>query len=155
MKSRTVVYFVLAFVIFMLDQGTKYLIVKNLNLYQVIKAMSHFNVVYYRNIGSAFGMFKGFGNPFFIFVSAAAIVAVSVMIIKDGDNRLGFSLILGGAAGNLTDRIAHGYVIDFLEVYVGNFYWPAFNVADSALTMGIVLIAIKSVWPRTQERRPL
>ena len=149
MKSRTAGYFVLAFVIFMLDQGTKYLIMRNLNLYQVIKAMPCFNVVYYRNIGSAFGMFKGLGNPFFIFISAAAIVAVSVMIVKDHDNRLGFSLILGGAAGNLTDRIAHGYVIDFLEVYAGNFYWPAFNVADSALTIGIALLVIKSVWPRT------
>ncbi len=149
MKSRTAVYFLLAFFIFMLDQGTKHLIMKNLSLYQVIKAMPCFNVVYYRNIGSAFGMFKGLGNPFFIFISAAAIVAVSVMLIKDQDNRLGFSLILGGAAGNLTDRIAHGYVVDFLEVYAGNFYWPAFNVADSALTIGIMLLVIKSVWPRT------
>jgi signal peptidase II len=71
------------------------------------------------------------------------------MIVKDSDNRLGFSLILGGAAGNLTDRIIYGYVIDFLEVYAGNFYWPAFNVADSALTIGIVLLMIKTVWPRT------
>ena len=149
MKSRTAAFFVLAFVVFALDQGTKYLIMKNLNLYQVINALPFFNVVYYRNIGSAFGMFKGLGNPFFIFMSAAAIVAVSVMIIKDGDNRLAFSLILGGAAGNLADRVAHGYVIDFLEVYAGNFYWPAFNVADSALTIGIVLLMIKSVWPRT------
>jgi signal peptidase II len=149
MKTRTAAYFVLAFVVFVLDHGTKYLIMKNLNLYQVINALPCFNVVYYRNVGSAFGMFKGLGNPFFILVSTAAIVAVSVMIFKDRHHRLGFSLILGGAAGNLADRIAHGYVIDFLELYAGNFYWPAFNVADSALTIGIVLLMIQSVWPRT------
>jgi len=149
MKTRTTGYFVLALVVFVLDQGTKYLIMKNLNLHQVINTLPCFNVVYYRNVGSAFGMFKGLGNPFFILVSIAAIAVVSVMIFKDGDNTLGFSLILGGAAGNLADRIAHGYVVDFLELYVGNFYWPAFNVADSALTIGIVLLMIKSVWPRT------
>jgi signal peptidase II len=153
MKTRTASYFMLAFVVFVLDQGTKYVVMDNLSIYGVIKVMPFFNIVYYRNIGSAFGMFKGLGNPFFIFVSAAAIVAVSVMIIKDRDNRLGFSLILGGAAGNLSDRIAHGYVVDFLEVYAGNFYWPAFNVADSALTIGIGLLLIKSVWPGAYGRR--
>lgn len=148
MKTGTYVYFLVALVVFVLDQVAKYIITNNLNLYQVIKALPSFNLVYYRNIGSAFGMFKSLGNPFFILVSAAAIVAVSVMIVKDGDNRLGLSLILGGAAGNLADRIVRGYVIDFLEVYAGDFYWPAFNVADSALTIGILLLMIKTVWPR-------
>lgn len=148
MKTGTYVYFLVALVVFVLDQVAKYIIANNLNLYQVIKALPSFNLVYYRNIGSAFGMFKSLGNPFFILVSAAAIVAVSVMIVKDGDNRLGLSLILGGAAGNLADRIVRGYVIDFLEVYAGDFYWPAFNVADSALTIGILLLMIKTVWPR-------
>ncbi len=149
MKTRIAAGFVLAFAVFVLDQCTKYLIMKDLNLHQVINVLPCFNVVYYRNVGSAFGMFKGLGNPLFIAVSTAAVALISVMIFKDSDNRLGFSLILGGAAGNLADRITHGYVIDFLEFYIGNFFWPAFNVADSALTIGIVLLLIKSVWPRT------
>ncbi len=148
MKTTTCVYFGVALLVFVLDQATKYIITNNLNLYQVVKALPSFNIVYYRNIGSAFGMFKSLGNPFFILVSAAAIVAVCVMIVKDGDNRIGLSLILGGAAGNLADRVLHGYVIDFLEVYAGSFYWPAFNLADSALTVGIFLLMIKTVWPR-------
>jgi signal peptidase II len=101
-----------------------------------------FNIVYVENIGSAFGMFKSLGNVFFIIVAALAMVFVSILIIKDKDNRLSFSLILGGAAGNLTDRIIRGYVIDFLDMYVGRYHWPAFNVADSALTIGIFLIAL-------------
>ena len=148
MKTRTYFYFGVALLVFVIDQATKYITTNNLKLYQVIKALPSFNIVYYRNIGSAFGMFKSLGNPFFILVSTAAMVAVCVMIVKDGDNRIGLSLILGGAAGNLADRLLHGYVIDFLEVYAGNFYWPAFNVADSALTIGILLLMFKTVWPR-------
>ena len=148
MKTRIYVYFGVALLVFVLDQATKYIITNNLKLYQVIKALPSFNIVYYRNIGSAFGMFKSLGNPFFILVSTAAMVAVCIMIVKDGDKRIGRSLILGGAAGNLADRLLHGYVIDFLEVYAGNFYWPAFNVADSALTVGILLLMFKTVWPR-------
>ncbi len=148
MKTRTYIYFGVALLVFVLDQATKYITTDNLSLHQVVNVIPSFNIVYYRNTGSAFGMFKSLGNPFFILVSAAAIVAVCVMIIKDGDNRIGLSLILGGAAGNLADRLLHGYVIDFLEVYAGNFYWPAFNVADSALTVGIFLLMIKTVWPR-------
>ena len=145
MKNKTSAYFILALVIFLLDQGTKYIVMKNLNLYQVMSVLPFFNLVYYRNIGSAFGMLKGLGNPFFILISAVAIVAITVMIIKDSGSRTGLSLILGGAAGNLTDRIMHGYVVDFLEVYAGNFYWPAFNVADSALTIGIMLLILDAI----------
>ncbi len=145
MKNKTSAYFISALVIFLLDQGTKYIVMKNLNLYQVISVLPFFNLVYYRNIGSAFGMLKGLGNPFFILISAAAIIAITVMIIKESGSRIGFSLILGGAAGNLADRVMHGYVVDFLEVYAGNFYWPAFNVADSALTAGIMLLILDAI----------
>jgi len=145
MKDRYFAYFFVGLAVFLIDQATKYLIIYNLSLYQVIKILPFFNIVYYRNIGSAFGMFKSLGNVFFIVVSAAAIIAVCVMIVKDGQNRLGFSLILGGAAGNLADRVIHGYVIDFIEVYAGRFYWPAFNVADSALSLGIVFLLLRTL----------
>lgn len=148
MRSRYVLFFFLALAVFLLDQATKFLILKHLTLYEVIRLLPFFNIVYYRNIGSAFGLFKSLGNPFFIAVSIAAMIGLSVLIIKDSESRLGFSLILAGAAGNLADRITHGYVIDFLEVYVGNFYWPAFNVADSALTIGIGFLIIRTVFGR-------
>jgi len=148
MHRRYLPYFLLALAVFLLDQATKYFIMHHLNLYQVVKIVPSFNIVYYRNIGSAFGMFRSLGNAFFIVVSLGAIVAISVFIIKDADARPGLSLILGGAAGNLADRIIHGYVIDFLELYAGSFYWPAFNVADSALTVGIGLLIITTVFGR-------
>ncbi|MDA8432440.1 MAG: signal peptidase II [Nitrospiraceae bacterium] len=145
MRKPYLRFFILAFFVFLLDQATKILIVKHLSLYQVIRIFPSFNIVYYRNIGSAFGLFKTLGNPFFIVISLIAIAGVAFLIIKDRGGRLGFSLILAGAAGNLADRLAHGYVVDFIEVYAGNFYWPAFNVADSALTIGIALLIVKTV----------
>lgn len=134
--------FLIALVIFILDQFTKYLIKSYVGPYEIIRVLPFFNIVYVENIGSAFGMFKSLGNFFFIAIAVLAVIFVTALIIKDRDNRLAFSLILGGATGNLSDRIIHGYVIDFLDVYVGRRHWPAFNVADSALTIGIFLIAL-------------
>lgn len=136
--------FVIALIVFVLDQFTKYLIKSYVSPYEIIRVLPFFNIVYVENIGSAFGMFKSLGNIFFIAVAALTMVFVTVLIIKDKDNRLSFSLILGGATGNLTDRIIRGYVIDFLDVYAGRYHWPAFNVADSALTIGIFLLLIKT-----------
>lgn len=150
MRYRYAVFFMISLAVFIFDQVTKYLITSHLSLFQVIPVLPFFNIVYVDNTGSAFGMFKGLGNPFFIVIAGAAIIAVAVMMIKDRDNRLGLSLILGGAAGNLTDRVIHRYVIDFLDFYAGEHHWPAFNVADSALTVGIALILIKTVFHRTE-----
>lgn len=138
--------FLIALLVFVLDQITKYVIKANISPYRIIEVLPFFNIVYVENIGSAFGMFKSLGNFFFIVIAALAMVFVTVLMIKDKDNRLAFSLILGGAAGNFIDRVIHGYVIDFLDVYLGKYHWPAFNVADSALTIGIILIAVKMVF---------
>ncbi|BCB95784.1 lipoprotein signal peptidase [Dissulfurispira thermophila] len=134
--------FIIALFVFILDQFTKYLVKSYVSPHEIIRVLSFFNIVYVENIGSAFGMFKSLGNIFFIIVAILAVVFVSIFIIKDEGNRLGFSLILGGAIGNLTDRIVHGYVIDFLDFYVGRLHWPAFNIADSALTVGIFILMI-------------
>ena len=154
MKDRYALFFVISTVVFLLDQMTKYLIRSHLRLSEVIPVFPFFSVVYVDNTGSAFGMLKSLGNPFFIGVAAAAIIVIAVMIIKVRDNRLALSLILGGAAGNLTDRIVHGYVIDFLDFSAGGHHWPAFNIADSALTVGIALLMIDMVLRRSETGRP-
>lgn len=140
--------FVIALIILVLDQTTKYLVKSHISPFEIIRILPFFNIVYVENTGSAFGMFRSLGNVFFIAVAALAMVFVSILIIQDKDNRLNLSLILGGAAGNLTDRLIYGYVIDFLDVYVSRYHWPAFNVADSALTIGILLLMIKTVFSR-------
>jgi signal peptidase II len=136
------VYFVFSFFLLFLDQLTKYLIEKYLYLHEAIRIFPFFNLVSYRNVGSAFGLFKWLGNSVFIALATAAMFVLGGLIVFKKRDRLVLSILLGGAMGNVTDRIVRGYVVDFLEVHVNQYYWPAFNVADSALTVGIVLLII-------------
>ncbi len=145
MKTRFSLFFSISLAICALDQFTKYLIKGHFHVFDVIAVLPFLNIVYVENTGSAFGMLRGLGNVFFIVIAAFAIAVVAFLIVRDGDNRLGFSLILGGAAGNLADRVTYGYVIDFLDLYAGKYHWPAFNVADSALTVGVALLLTKSI----------
>ncbi|MFA5353295.1 MAG: signal peptidase II [Thermodesulfovibrionales bacterium] len=140
--------FIIALAVFLLDQGTKYFIESSLTSQDVIEILPFFNIVSVQNTGSAFGMFKALGNVFFVSVAAIAMVAVSFIIAREKEDGLGFALILGGAAGNMLDRIVHGYVIDFLDVHIGAAHWPAFNVADSALCVGAVLLLIQNLFPK-------
>jgi signal peptidase II len=97
------------------------------------------------NTGAAFGLLRGRSNWFIAvsLVAAVAIVAFSRRIAKAGrTERVAFSLILGGTAGNLIDRIRLGAVVDFIDIGAGAFRWPAFNVADSAITIGVSLLAV-------------
>ena len=148
MRKRRFIFFFISLVIFALDQLTKYCIRTYVGPFDVIRVTSFFNIVYVLNTGSAFGMFKSLGNLFFIIIALLAMALITVLIIKDGRNRLAFALILGGAAGNLTDRILLGHVIDFLDFYAGSHHWPSFNVADSALTIGISLLLIKTAFEK-------
>jgi len=87
-------------------------------------------------------MFSSFGNAFFISVSIAAILFMVWVIVKGKEDHRIFALLAGGAAGNLIDRVTLGYVVDFIYVGAGGYHWPAFNVADSALSVGMVLMAV-------------
>jgi len=145
MKNRPPIYFLLSLLVFLADQASKNFIRGHVAPFETIVVMPFFNIIHAENIGSAFGMFKSLGNTFFVIIALAAMIVVSVLIVKDSRNRLIFSLVLGGAAGNLMDRIRFGYVVDFLDVYVGRHHWPAFNVADSALTLGIILLLFRTL----------
>jgi len=129
-----------------LDQITKYLIINSLSLYDSIEIFSFLHIVNVRNTGAAFGSFKSLGSSFFIIVAVAAIGFVVYLLMKRVYNTFGLSLILGGAVGNLIDRILYGQVVDFIDFSIGSYHWPAFNVADSALTVGIILILMTSVF---------
>ncbi|MEW6163174.1 MAG: signal peptidase II [Nitrospirota bacterium] len=123
-----------------IDQLTKYLVVSYINPFDSIKIFPFLHLVSVRNTGAAFGMLKDVGSGFFITVSVIAIVFVVWLLIKDKRDYLGLSLILGGATGNLIDRILLGQVVDFIDISIGRFHWPAFNVADSSLTVGIMIV---------------
>jgi len=134
--------FLLSIVVYLLDQATKYLAKQNISSYEAIAVTPFFNLVYVENLGSAFGMFRSMGVYFFIGVAVVATLIVSYLILKEAENRLAFSFVLGGALGNLTDRIVHRAVIDFFDFYAGTFHWPAFNVADIGLCIGIGMLLI-------------
>ena len=109
-----------------------------------------FNITYVRNPGSAFGFLAGaspvFRSMFFPFVTAVVIIMMLYYIIKSKIEEplmmFSLSLIISGALGNLIDRVRFGEVIDFIDVYVGSHHWPAFNVADSAISIGAVLLIL-------------
>ena len=129
-----------------LDQVTKSLVINNFDLYDSIVILPSVNLTFVVNYGFAFGLLN---NPSLnqIFVSAVIffiILYFLYLLLKTQDRifRLTIVLILAGAIGNFIDRIIRGFVIDFIDVYVGKFHWPAFNVADSCITLGFVILMI-------------
>jgi signal peptidase II len=150
LKKDNILFIFIAFVIIILDQASKFIISGSIRFYDSITVIDgFFNLVHVRNRGMAFGLMNrpdaGISQYFLI---AVTIIAVLLIIIwsfklKHGERGLlfGLSLILGGAVGNLIDRIRLKEVIDFIDVYMGSYHWPAFNVADSAITVGAIWIA--------------
>ena len=140
--------FLIAFLLVFFDQITKYLVRSFIDPFETVKILPFLQLVNVRNEGAAFGLFRSFGNETFIIISVAAMIFVSFLILKSREDRFGLSLILGGAAGNLIDRIVFKGVTDFVDLYAGRFHWPAFNVADSALTVGLALLLLRSLFHR-------
>jgi signal peptidase II len=133
------------------DQLSKLHIVQTMRLHESIPVIPNlFSLTYIRNPGAAFGLLAGSSNAFrmvfFGLTSIFALVLLGTILYRmperDWMGRLSVSAILGGAVGNLIDRLRFGEVIDFLDVYVENYHWPAFNVADSAITVGVIFLII-------------
>lgn len=133
------------------DQLSKLHIIQTMRLHESIPIIPNlFSFTYIRNPGAAFGLLAGSSNAFrmvfFGLTSIFALVLLGTILYRMPERewmgRLSVSAILGGAVGNLIDRLRFGEVIDFLDVYVENYHWPAFNVADSAITVGVVFLII-------------
>ncbi len=141
---------IIAFVILVLDQASKLYVDANFRLHETVPVIrDFFHLTYVRNKGAAFGILadNAVRIPFFITVSILAMFGILWYIkrLRD-DQKLAFfslSLIFSGALGNLIDRIRLGEVIDFLDVFWQRHHWPAFNVADSAITVGVTLLFIE------------
>jgi signal peptidase II len=140
-----------ALAVLALDQITKQLVVTRFPLYQSKPLISgFFNLVHVRNRGMAFGLMNrpgaDWGNLVLIGATLGALVLLLFWFYKLKPEDMGtaypLSLILGGAAGNLLDRVRLGEVIDFLDFHIGPYHWPAFNVADSAITVGTIWLAL-------------
>jgi signal peptidase II len=146
--------------VLLLDQATKLLIYHGLPLYgEIVVVPGFFSIVHYHNPGGAFGIFagaeNGFRHIFFLVVSILALGLVFYFYRSTPKTHrflsTGFALIFGGAVGNLVDRFRLGKVIDFLDVYVNGWHWPAFNVADSAISVGIGIFVFHLLFGKMPE----
>ena len=136
----------LSAIVIALDQLTKYWVTSRFQLGDSVTITAFFNMVLAYNTGAAFSFLANAGGWQRIFFTAIAVIAsvVIVMLLRKPHNHrlfnLALALILGGAIGNLIDRVLLGHVVDFIQVHAGGYYWPAFNVADSAITIGAALL---------------
>ena len=154
MMRRSFRYLLLALLagtIVVTDQATKLSIMQSMRLHESIPIIPNlFSLTYIRNPGAAFGLLAGSSNAFrMVFFGVMSLFALALLgtILfrlpeKDWMGQLSIAGILGGAIGNLIDRLRYGEVIDFLDVYVDSYHWPAFNVADSAISVGVVFLMI-------------
>ena len=127
-----------------LDLVSKYYADTLIEPYEPVEVTPFFNLVNVENTGAAFSMLSSMGNTFFITIAILAIAFIIYLLMKTKESPLALALILGGAIGNLTDRLYYGHVRDFLDFHAWGWHWPAFNVADSALTVGLALLLIQS-----------
>ncbi|WP_328824471.1 signal peptidase II [Thalassotalea algicola] len=134
-----------------LDQVTKHWVAGTFELYETLPVMPYFNLFYTHNTGAAFSFLAdqgGWQRWFFAIIAALASGLFTYWLAKTpASNKvlgIGFALMLSGAIGNLIDRVLLGYVIDFLDFYVGTAHWPAFNVADSVIFIGAALMIYDS-----------
>ncbi|MBI4825649.1 MAG: signal peptidase II [Nitrospirae bacterium] len=147
MKKNTLISLV-ASIVAILDFITKKLIVATVDPSNVIDILPFLRIVLVKNTGAAFGLFASLGNAFFLIITIIAIIFIIVYLTKipKGLELVAISLILGGAVGNFIDRATIGEVVDFIDFYIGAWHWPAFNVADSALTVGITLFIWSNIF---------
>lgn len=149
MKLKYIFLLVISILVIGLDQATKLLVVKAIDLHELIPVIpGYFNLTYLHNRGAAFGILADspYRLPFFLLVTLAAVVVLIYAIHRSRDDQrlapFSLSLIFAGAVGNLIDRVRLGEVIDFLDFYWQEHHWPAFNVADAAICIGVALLAV-------------
>ncbi len=158
-RARNLLWLWISALVVALDQYTKYLVSSSLILHQPNPVLPHFNLTLMHNTGAAFSFLHdaaGWQRWFFLSVALLVGGAILAMLWRlQGGQRwvaVGLALILGGALGNVWDRAVLGYVIDFLHFYWGPHFFPAFNIADSAITVGATILIIDGLWPKRGER---
>ena len=149
LRDSALIWLLLSIVVIALDQWTKHLALGALDYNRpvpVIDGLLNWTLLY--NYGAAFSFLhtaSGWQRWFFLGLGLAAAAFITWMLRRHGQQRMfawALTLILGGAIGNVIDRLLHGYVVDFIQVHAGGWYFPAFNIADSAITIGAILLIL-------------
>jgi signal peptidase II len=151
-------HFLIALLVVLLDRATKWIVAKEISLHDGFAVIpGFFRLTRVENRGAAFGLFADspaqWKIAILVLFSIAALVIVSALLWRNSHvmttTGIGLALILGGAVGNLWDRLLNGRVVDFLLFYIGRYQWPAFNVADSAIVCGAGLLVIEILFAKT------
>jgi signal peptidase II len=145
-----------ALVVVVADQLTKMWVASAMHLHESIAVFSWFNLTYVRNAGAAFSMFadhsSAFRVPFFAAAAVVGGVAIAYFVHQTPATQrsvlVACGLVLGGAVGNLIDRVAYGEVIDFADAHLGGMHWPAFNVADACISVGVCWLLLRGIFVR-------
>jgi signal peptidase II len=159
-NSARAFYLMIALAVVLLDRWTKHIVAQRIALYAHIQVIpGFFRLTHTENTGAAFSLFADSTAPWktglLIAFSGIALVVVSVLLWKNHHTHvatgIGLSLIMGGALGNLWDRLARGRVVDFLLFYVKRYQWPVFNLADSAIVVGAGLLVLEILFGRSKD----
>lgn len=160
MKPKYTILAAISALVLVLDQWSKLYIDKSMTLHSSISVIEgFFNITYLRNKGAAFGILasSSYRLPFFLLISTIAVIVILVAVSKMRDdqnmNVAALSLIFSGALGNMIDRVRLGEVIDFLDVHWKGHHWPAFNIADSAICVGVFILAIDMLLEERREKQ--
>lgn len=152
LRYHNVYWLWLSLTVIAADQVTKQLIATHMYLFESIRLTGFLNLTYMHNTGAAFSLFTG--APRLLFVALGLAVTIAIMVWMRRHSRahkltaIALSFILGGALGNVIDRVTRGFVVDFIDFHVGHWHWPAFNLADSAITVGAVLLILDALFVR-------
>jgi signal peptidase II len=159
-SSARAMYLLIALIVVLLDRWTKHIVAQRIALYSHIQIIpGFFRLTHTENTGAAFSLFADSPAPWktalLIAFSGVALVVVSILLWKNHHAHvatgIGLSLIMGGALGNLWDRLARGRVVDFLLFYFRRYQWPVFNLADSAIVIGAGLLVLEILFSRTKD----
>ena len=141
--------FYIVFLTLFLDQVSKRIVIENLETFaNGLEISKYFNLVYVENRGVSFGMFSEHDKSFYFGILSMLVSAYIIYLLVKSNNRIelfGLSLILGGAIGNGVDRLYYGYVVDFIDLHLNNLHWPAFNFADTFITVGAIIFVFSII----------
>jgi len=151
--KMAMLWLLMSIIIVVLDLWTKSLATESLTLYRPVELTSWLNMTLAHNYGAAFSFLSDAGGwQRWLFTGLASVVTVVLLVwlfrlpTEEKVTGAALGLIIGGAVGNLVDRIQNGYVVDFIDVYYRNYHWPAFNLADSAITGGVILLLVDGLF---------
>ncbi len=159
---RFALWMAVTLVVVIADQLTKFAVIQYIELYGRVPVTSFINLTHQRNAGAAFSFLAdagGWQRWFFTTLAAVVSIVIGVWLWRSRDDApvplaAGLALVLGGAVGNLIDRVLHGYVTDFIQVWFGDWPFPSFNIADSAITVGAAFLIIDSLLFSGKKAKP-